>query len=77
MVGTLVSPVGPAATDVVDMGELCSPGKYVAAVYDESWYVGNIVDKDEEKQDVLVNFMRPFRTSGAFLWPREKDLGSN
>ena len=31
-------------------------GKYVAAIYDQAWYVGNIVECKEEK-DVMVNFL--------------------
>ena len=31
-------------------------GKYVAAIYDQVWYVGNLVECEEEK-DVLVNFL--------------------
>lgn len=60
-----VRPVGSVATDVVDFDQLCSPGKYVAAVYDELRYVdNNIADKDDDKQGVLVNFMRPL----GFFW---------
>jgi hypothetical protein len=31
------------------------PGKYVAAVYDQAWYAGNIVQFDQQTQDVLVS----------------------
>lgn len=34
--------------------------------------VGNNVVNDN-KQDVLVNLMRPFGSSGAFQWLRKKD----
>jgi len=49
------------------------PGKYVAAVYDQAWYAGNIVQFDQQTQDVLVNFMTTTRTHGAFQWPRKRD----
>ena len=38
---------------------------YVACVYDDDWFPGNIVEKSEENQDVLVNFM----TKNPFKWP--------
>jgi len=47
------------------------PGKYVAAVYDQAWYAGNIIERDDDKRDVLVNFMA--HREAAFQWPRKKD----
>lgn len=49
------------------------PGQYIAAVYDQKWYVGSIVECDEEKQDVLVSFMAQVGTSRSFKWPRRAD----
>ena len=49
------------------------PGKYIACVYDQKWYVGSIVECDEEEQDVLVSFMAQVGTSRSFKWPRCDD----
>ena len=70
-VGTLIC---SAATEPEkDTIRSCLPGKYVAAVYDEAWKAGIIVEKDYINQDVLVNFMRATRSPGSFQWPRKKD----
>ena len=34
------------------------PGKYIACMYDQDWYIGMIVDRSDENSDVLVKFMR-------------------
>ncbi len=48
------------------------PGRYVACNYDNKWYVGNIVERNETEQDLLVNFMR--RSDDRTLsWPTRKD----
>ena len=71
--GTLVTNATESAK-ILNILELCIPGKYVAAVYDQKWYAGNIVQCDKEKEDVLVNFMRADDTTGSnFQWPRKKD----
>jgi hypothetical protein len=48
------------------------PGKYVVAVYDQTWYAGNSGSRSGE-EDVLVNFIGVTWTKGLFQWPREKD----
>ena len=45
--------------------------EFVAAIYDDQWYVGLITDKDEEESEIEVNFME--QKKGLFLWPRQKD----
>ena len=52
---------------------MCLPGKYVAAVYDQAWYAGIIVERNDINQDALVNFMRATGSPGSFQWPRKKD----
>ena len=34
------------------------PGKYVACIYDDSWYIGTIVKCSSEGNDVKVKFMK-------------------
>lgn len=42
------------------------PGQYIATVYDQKWYIGSIVECDDERQDVLVSFMTQVGTSTLF-----------
>jgi hypothetical protein len=49
------------------------PGQYVATVYDQNWYLGNIVEISEEHQDLLINFMQPKGPARSFSWPRRRD----
>lgn len=69
--GTLVDEMS-ASTATPELTQLYIPGKYIAAVYDQAWYVGNIVERDDEKDDVLVNFMTRTGDS-SFQWPQKKD----
>ena len=34
------------------------PRKYVAAMYDDKWFIGNIVRKSEEYNDLYISFMQ-------------------
>ncbi len=70
--GTLVTNAAESMR-ISNIVELYVPGKYVAAVYDQTWYAGNVVECDKEKEDLLVNFMRAAGTTGSFQWPRKKD----
>ena len=46
-------------------------GKYIACVYDRKWYIGNIVTRNDDENDVFVNFMKQGR-GNTFSWPPEK-----
>ncbi len=51
-------------------------GQYLAAVYDQAWYLGIVEDISHENEDVLVNFMRsrnPGTTIHSFVWPSTRD----
>ena len=45
------------------------PGQYVACIYDQDWYMGNVVEIAEEHDDVLVTFMT--RRVSTLSWPPE------
>ena len=47
------------------------PGKYNACMYDERWYIGNIEERSDEHNDLLVNFMRIIGTT--LSWPVTDD----
>ena len=50
-------------------------GVYVATVYDHDrkWFVGMILERCEEKADVLVKFMHPAQ-SQKLAWPSRPDI---
>ena len=43
------------------------PGKYIACMYDERWYIGNIVERSDEHNDLPCIFMR--RIGTTLSWP--------
>ena len=42
------------------------PGKYIACIYDQQWYIGSIIECSSKDEDVLVDFMKRTR-SGLFI----------
>lgn len=50
------------------------PGQYIACIYDNEWWIGNICEVSFEHHDVLVKFMRPHGPSQSFYWPKQKDF---
>ena len=49
--------------------EVYQPGKYVACIYDNDWFIGNIVERSDINADVLVKFMK--RNGKILTWPPE------
>ena len=43
----------------------------MACIYNEEWYIGEIVDIDEDEQDVEINFME--KSKELYRWPRRED----
>src|SRR5277367_6216204 len=52
----------PAMQDLV-------PGQYVAAVYDDYWYIVCIEERNDADGDVLANFMHRNPATKALFWP--------
>ena len=49
-------------------------GDWVAAVYDDKWYVGKVLEVDLVKKDAQISFMQDARRQGGFLkWPTPPD----
>lgn len=44
--------------------------EFVACVYDNSWYIGQVIDVNEH--DINVNFMS--QTRSLFKWPHPADM---
>jgi len=51
--------------------QLLQRGQYVSAVYDKEWYIGVMVARSDENQDIQVKFMK--RRSIKLSWPRHDD----
>lgn len=49
------------------------PGQYVACVYENNWWIGNVCETSVEECDVLINFMHPHGIARSFHWPARKD----
>ena len=45
--------------------------EYVACSYDDYWWIGLIVEVDEE--GVLVKFLHPHGPASSFYWPDHDD----
>lgn len=58
---------------ICDLHEI-TVGKFVAAVYDDKWYIGMVETVELENEDFLINFMLPNGPARSFHWPTAKDL---
>ena len=61
-------PLGPLSTPVL------KDGKFIAAVYDDRWYIGIVEKLDSDNGDIFVKFMHPNGPSFSFFWPKHEDL---
>ena len=59
---------------LTDTEEIVTPtiGQYVAAIYDNEWYIGLITARSEEHGDVTVNFMTRNSKTNVLSWPPRK-----
>ena len=48
------------------------PGQYVACIYDDEWHIGNIAQRSDSNQDVLINFMRR-NDNKSLVWSHHED----
>lgn len=46
---------------------------YVACISDRQWWVGLVVDKDEENKDIKIQFMHPPSANKTYFWPKIVD----
>ena len=47
---------------------------YAAVVYDDSWWIGLILEKNEEECDLTMKFLHPKGPSTFYYWPQRDDL---
>ena len=51
--------------------DVFKPGMYAPCIYDNKWYIGNILEVPKELGHVFVDFMKTERK--CFPWPLKKD----
>lgn len=51
-----------------------SIASYAAVVYDEYWWVGLVLEKNDEEGDVTMKFMHPKGPSKFYYWPQRDDI---
>ena len=49
-------------------------GSYAEAVHDRSWYIGHVVEGDQENGDVQVNFLHPEGPAVSYHYPKYPDI---
>ncbi|GBM67255.1 hypothetical protein AVEN_213590-1 [Araneus ventricosus] len=47
---------------------------YVTAVYEGNWWLGYVLQKNEELDEVKITFLHPFGSSASFSYPRNTDV---
>ena len=47
------------------------PGMYVACLYDQDWYIGNVLEVSFEFNDIYIKFMK--KHENQFSWPKSDD----
>ena len=47
---------------------------YVAVTYDKEWYVGYVMEKDNEKKEAKITFMQPKGPARSFTYPSREDI---
>lgn len=50
------------------------PGQFVACIYDNVWWIGNICEISLSEQDASIDFMHPHGPNASFHWPVRKDI---
>ena len=56
----------------VNMNDL-HPGQFVCVIYDAEWYIGCIMERSDEHEDIMVRFMSRAREN-TFFWPQRDDV---
>lgn len=51
-----------------------SINNYIVCIYDDHWYYGLVLDKDELECDIQVKFLHPHGPAKSFFWPSREDI---
>ncbi|WAR25333.1 hypothetical protein MAR_011037, partial [Mya arenaria] len=64
------------ATHNKDIASYITKGNYVVAIYDDDWYIGQVIDTDVSDEAAEINFMTKnvLRGKVQFSWPSRKDV---
>ena len=65
-----LEPVRREENHLVDIKE----GSYVAATYDNNWYIGLVMEVNAEQGDEKLNFLNPKIPAVSFHFPKNEDL---
>jgi len=64
-----------ASTNVIsELVSPLNPGQYAAVSYDRKWYIGTVIEYDDEHEDYNIKFMHPNGPSSSFRWPPKDDI---
>lgn len=58
----------------VDTLKLEDVSGYVTTVYDKTWWLGYVLEKDEEHDEVKITFLHPCGPASSFSYPRHADV---
>ena len=47
---------------------------YNSCLCEDTWWIGIVMGKDNEQNDVCVNFMHPHGCTSIFYWPKQDDV---
>ena len=61
------------AEDKAEVISFLAIGQYIAAVYDDQWWLGTILEVDNKHDDFKVRFLRPAGPSPTYRWPEFED----
>lgn len=67
---------GKSDDKVVEGQHYITKGNYVVAIYDNEWYVGEIIETDETDKTAEINFMKKkvYKGRTQFSWPSREDV---
>ena len=47
---------------------------YIACMYDSKWWIGIVLQKDDDGKDFLIKFMHPCGPMRSLHWPSKDDI---
>ena len=51
-----------------------NPLYFVSCLYNQHWWIGLVIEKDEHEEDLKIKFMHPHGPSPSFVWPSFEDI---
>ena len=66
--------VSDAVNSNEEPSENVKPLDFVSCYYDNYWWIGLILEKDDHQEDSRIKFMNPHGPSPSFVWPSFEDI---